>query len=87
MSLKFLRATHHFFYHRPSFLTYSTLENTAVQGASGSTIIGGKGLVHLPIGSGIKVEAYYTPKFPEILSPLIFQPMNLRLFSRITSQL
>ncbi len=58
-----LEDAHHFFYRRPSFLTYSTLEITSVQVASGSTVIVGQGHVHLPIGSGIKVEAYHTPKF------------------------
>lgn len=48
-------ATHNFFFRKSSFITYTTIDETIVQGASGFTIMVRKGLVYLPIGNGIKV--------------------------------
>lgn len=56
-------ATHHFFYHRSSFISYTDIEETPVRGASTITKVVGKRLVKLSIGNGIKVEAYQAPKF------------------------
>ena len=56
-------ASHHFFFLRSAFITYSPISNETVRAASESTNLVGKGTVFIPIDGGIIVEGYHAPSF------------------------
>lgn len=57
------RTTHHFFHRCSSLISYTTIDESPAQAACAITKITGQGLVNLPIGDRIVVEASHALKF------------------------
>ena len=55
--------THHFFHRRSSFTTYEPMDSEQVRGANGVSQVVGTGMVKIPIGNCILIEALHVSAF------------------------
>lgn len=72
-------ATHHFFHRRSMFQQYESINPEKVSVAHGNSMFVGKGMVQVPIGDGIHVEAYHAPEFSSniLASHLLSEMYNI----------
>ena len=75
--------THHFIHHRSSFITYEPMASEKVKGTNGISQVVGSGMVKIPIGNDITVEALHVPAFcSNILSARLLSKDYEVLFSQ-----